>query len=497
MITDQQYRRLRELIQKENTLQQAADKAAMDEKTARKYLRVGKAPSQCRVEHAWRTRKDPFEETWETIRPMLELNPGLEAKTIFEALQREQPGTYEEGQLRTLQRRMKVWRATEGPGQEVMFAQIHYPGQISASDFTEMSSMGITIAKTTFKHLIYHFVLTYSNWETGTICFSESYESLSEGLQNAFWELGFVPARHRTDCLTAAVNQACNPEVFTRHYAALLNHYGVKGEKIQPGEPHENGDSEQSHHRFKKAVEQSLMLRGSRNFENRSEYEEFIKKIFRQKNAGRHRKVQEELSCMRILPATRLDDCKREKMKVGPSSTINVKHNTYSVNSRLIGEQIEVRIYADHLEIWYGQNKQETIPRLRGESKHRINYRHIISWLVRKPGAFENYRYRDDLFPSSYFRIAYDSLKEKHCQQVASKEYLRILYLAATESETKVECVLKDLFSERKEINAVTVESLIKTKDIRPTIPDIQIKAIDLSIYNALCEVREEVYSYA
>ncbi|HAR62093.1 MAG TPA: IS21 family transposase, partial [Candidatus Margulisbacteria bacterium] len=136
MITDQQYRRLRELIQKENTLQQAADKAAMDEKTARKYLRVGKAPSQCRVEHAWRTRKDPFEETWETIRPMLELNPGLEAKTIFEALQREQPGTYEEGQLRTLQRRMKVWRATEGPGQEVMFAQIHYPGQISASDFT-------------------------------------------------------------------------------------------------------------------------------------------------------------------------------------------------------------------------------------------------------------------------------------------------------------------------------------------------------------------------
>ena len=99
---------------------------------------------------------------------MVEANPGLEAKTLFEALQREHPGRFADGQLRTLQRRLKHWRATEGPGREVFFAQQHVPGRLGQSDFTHMSELGITIGGQSFPHLLYHFVLTYSNWETAS-----------------------------------------------------------------------------------------------------------------------------------------------------------------------------------------------------------------------------------------------------------------------------------------------------------------------------------------
>jgi hypothetical protein len=193
MVSDQQVRRLYKLVQTEKNFGIAAIKAGMDEKTARKYSKLGKLPSELDKPHTWRTRQDPFEDSWDGIKLMLEINPGLEAKTIFEDLQRRNPGRYADGQLRSLQRRIKVWRASEGPAKEVFFTQLHHPGQLGQSDFTNMNKLGITIGGMPFDHLIYHFVLTYSNWETGSICFSESFESLSQGLQNGLWELGGVP----------------------------------------------------------------------------------------------------------------------------------------------------------------------------------------------------------------------------------------------------------------------------------------------------------------
>jgi hypothetical protein len=193
MVTDQQVRRLFKLVQTEKNFEIAAMKAGMDEKTARKYRRLGKLPSEIEQPRTWRTRKDPFEDVWHEIKSMLEINAGLEAKTIFEEFQRRNPGQFADGQLRTLQRRIKVWRASEGPAKEVFFTQLHHPGELGQSDFTHMNKLGITIGGRPFDHLIYHFVLTYSNWETGSICFSESFETLSQGLQNALWELGGVP----------------------------------------------------------------------------------------------------------------------------------------------------------------------------------------------------------------------------------------------------------------------------------------------------------------
>ena len=234
MVKDSQVRILMRLINREKRLETAAAKAGMSDKTARRYRHLGKLPSQCRAMHDWKTREDAFEGDWPWAQELLKNNAGLEAKTLFEALQREKPGKYQDGQLRTFQRRVRRWRALEGPGQEIFFAQVYQPGEWCESDFTHMESLGVTIGGVPFAHMLYHFVLCWSNWETGTVCFSESYESLSLGLQNALWKLGGVTKYHRTDNLTSAVNRVGNPEKFTEHYRGLANHYGFESCKIQP-----------------------------------------------------------------------------------------------------------------------------------------------------------------------------------------------------------------------------------------------------------------------
>jgi hypothetical protein len=482
MVTDNQVRILMTALKSEKTKAIAAAKAGMDEKTARKYIRLGKLPSDIKVEHTWRTREDPFAEVWPEIKENLGANPGLEAKTLFDYLQRNYRGKFSDGQLRTLQRRIKVWRAQEGPPKEVFFPQIHKPAELCQSDFTCMNSLGITIAGRPFDHLIYHFVLTYSNWETGSICFSESFESLSDGLQQALWKLGGVPRSHRTDRMSAAVpnKQKEKQRHFTRRYEALMRHYRLEGYKIQTAKPHENGDIEQRHYRLKSALDQALLLRGSRDFNSREDYATFLEKLFSQLNAGRRERLNEELKQLRHLPDMRYDSCKRFPVKVGPSSTIRVAHNVYSVDSRLIGETVQVRLYAEYVEVWYAQRCMEKIPRLRGEERHRIQYRHIIDWLVRKPGAFANYRYQQDLFPSHRFRMAYDSLK------LNSKEYLQILHLAAKESETEVEQALALLIHENKPISFKAVSELIQQSQDYPIIEAVEVQAVDIRIYDRL-----------
>ena len=338
MVTDQQVRRLFMLIHQEPTLARAAAKAGMDEKTARKYRRLGKLPSEVKQPHTWRTRKDPFADVWHEVRRKLKINPGLQAKTLFLDLQRRYLGRFADGQLRTFQRRVKNWRALEGPPKEVFFPQCYIPGERCQSDFTSMNALGITIERQTFDHLVYHFVLPYSNWETGSICFSESFETLSEGLQSALFELGGVPEMHQTDRMTAAVRKARSPDEFTDRYAALLRHYRMEGRKTQAASPHENGDVEQRHYRFKQALEQSLLMRGSRDFDSRSDYAAFLGKLFDQLNQGRRQRFQEEVKALRHLPLRRLEACKRLTVRVAPSSTIRVHRNLYSVYSRLMSD---------------------------------------------------------------------------------------------------------------------------------------------------------------
>lgn len=488
MVQDRQVRKLHMLKTREKTLGAAASKSGMDEKTARKYLRSGKLPSQSKIPHTWKTRKDPFADVWEDVRELLRTTPGLEAKTIFEDLQRTHEGLFADGQLRTLQRKVKRWRALEGPGQETFFPQIHEPGDLGEMDFTSMNDLRVTLGGLRFDHMIFHFVLTYSNWDTGTICFSESFESLSLGLQNALWELGGVPRRIRTDQLSAAVHQECREEEFTPRYRALLRHYGAEGAKIRAHEAHENGDVEQRHNRFKRAVDQALMLRGSRDFLSQQEYEAFLRLIFARGNRGRQARLEEEHRVLRRLPERRLDDFREIKVRVGPSSTIRAAHNTYSVSSRLIGEVVTVRLSGESLGILYGQTEVDRIPRLRGENGHKINYRHIIDGLVRKPGAFEHYRYREDLFPTTRFRMAYDVLKETRPSR-AAKEYLEILHLAAYESETGVDDALRAVFDAEAEVSAEAVKMILASKTPVLEATRVEVHEIPLRSYDELLGV--------
>ena len=487
MVTDAQVRRLMKLIRTEKTLAVAAAKAGMDEKTARKYRDAGQLPSQLAAEPTWRTRVDPFEQVWPELKDLLDHNPGLEAKQLFEYLQRQHPGAFADGQLRTLQRRVKVWRALEGPAKEAYFPQRHKPGQLGQSDFTDLSCLGVTLQGRPFNHLLYHFVLTYSNWETVRICFSESFEALSAGLQDALWELGGVPRAHQTDCLSAAVHKLGHPDTFTRRFDALLSHYGLEGRKTHPGSPHQNGDVEQGHYRFVRAVEQGLMLRGSRDFVSRDEYAGFLRTILTQRNAGRQQKLAEELEVVRRLPARRLDDFKRLEVRVSPFSTIRVQDNTYSVHSRLIGERVQVRLYAEHVDVYYAQRHLERIPRLRGKGGHCIQYRHVIDALVRKPGAFAHYRYRDDLFPTTRFRLAYDSLRATHGETPASRHYLLILQLAARESQERVEALLQRLLDARQPLSAERVRQLLQagTRSDAPA-ASVRVRPVDLRLYDRL-----------
>jgi len=333
-------------------LSAAAARSGMSENTGRKYRReVGLAPREPRK---YRTRKDPFEAVWPQIEQLLEQAPGLEAQSVFEALRQREDVSFGDGQLRTLQRRMKRWRASHGPEKEVMFPQDHRPGEAGQSDFTEMGELRVTIGGERFDHLLYHFVLPFSNWETARICFTESFESLVSGFQGAVWEMGRVPKKHRTDNLSAATHELREGgRSFNERYTSVLRHYGVEADRNTPGRGHENGDVEQGHHRLKRALEQALLLRGSRDFEDRTAYETFLKKVIGARNRGRQEKFTEELERMGELPQTRLAEYRVERVSVGPFSTLRAGHNTYSVPSPLMGEQVEARLYPERVEVIY------------------------------------------------------------------------------------------------------------------------------------------------
>jgi hypothetical protein len=489
MVTDAQVRRLKRLSKTEETQELAAVKAGMDVKTARKYQRERELPSERKRDRTWRTREDPFDEVWEKIRARIDVNPGLEAKTLFEALQRDDPGKFADGQLRTLQRRIKHWRATEGPGREVFFTQKHVPGRLGESDFTHMTELGITIDRQSFPHLLYHFVLAYSNWESVTLCYSESFESLSEGLQNGLWELGGVPLQHRTDRLSTAVNNMSDEAEFTARYEALMRYYRMEPQRIQAGNANENGDVEQRHHRLKRALEQALLMRDSRDFTTVDNYKEFLQSLVAQLNAGRRKRLAEEMQYLRALPERRLESAKRIQVRVDCGSIIYVDRNAYSVNSRLIGEQVEARLHTESVEIWYGGRKVEDLPRLRGRGKHRVDYRHIIDWLVRKPGAFENYRYRDELFPTSRFRMAWDALCEA-MPASANKRYLQILQVAAQDGEARVDSALRCLLEQRElgegELSPAAVRALMEQHDGITPVTEVDVAEVSLAGFDEL-----------
>lgn len=492
--TDAQVRKLMDEMGRHGEVGKAGLRAGMSPNTARKYVRASRLPSELKPPRDWRTRDDPFEEDWAELRARLADAPELEARALFEDLLRRKPDGYAPGQLRTLQRRVKQWRAREGPPKLIFFPQEHRPGEAMQTDFTWASALGITIGGEPFPHLLCHPVLPYSNWEWATICQSESMAALRRGVQAALGRLGRAPAYHQTDNSTAATHDLrTGKRGFNAEYEGLVRHYGMVPRTIEVGEKHQNGDVESLHGALKRRLAQHLLLRGSREFGTVDTYEGWVQACIESANRLRATRVADEIAVMRPLPPARLPEFVEHDVRVTAWSTIRVKHNAYSVPSRLEGELVRVRLFDERLEVFFGGEPQLTVARLPGRNGHRINYRHIIWSLVRKPGAFERYRYRDDLFPSRTFRRAYDALGEALEARRADVEYVRILHLAASTMETEVEQALARLL----EAGTVPMAEQVRARvsPVRPEVPALAVGEVDLAAYDALLEPAREVGS--
>jgi Mu transposase, C-terminal domain len=470
----------------------AAARAGISERTGRTYERQGKLPSQRKRPHDWSSRPNPFEQDWPWVVEQLQRDSALQGTTLFALLCEQHPQRYRPTQVRTLQRHIALWKALHGPEQEVIFEQRHTPGERAQSDFTHMDDLKITLGGEAFPHLIYHFVLTYSNVEAASICFGETFEALAEGLEKALWQIGGVPQQHRTDHLSAAVRHLpkSDQEEWTTRYQALMRHYGILPTWNNAGIAHENGDVEQAHHRFKQATDQALRARGSRDFADRSAYEHFLQTLVFNRNQTRAARFAAEREALRPLPAAVLAPCKELRVRVSRFSTIAVLGNVYSVPSRLIGTWVLVRVRVETLEGYVGTMRAFTLPRLVGKQQHHINYRHIIWSLVRKPGAFAAYRYRDDLFPTTTFRQAYDRLLVERGVR-ADQQYVRVLHLAATTSEEEVETALTLLLEAHKPPTFAAVRDLVNLPSA-VSIPQLEVPVLNLTRYDELLPSRRD-----
>lgn len=495
--TDAQVRIIMRERQNGRTQEQAAAKANLrSRKTVRKYEWLGKLPSELKKARAYRTRSDPFEEHWPEVEGMLEDSPELEAKTLFDWLCEQHPRVYQEGQLRTFQRRVSAWRALKGT-QLLTLEQVHQPGEVMQTDGTWMNGLGITLEGQPFPHILVHSVLPYSNWEWGRVAQSESLLAIRTGLQSALTKLGYVPKIHQTDNTTAATHKlgfntqgkSLQERGFNDEYLQLMAHYGIEPRTIHLASPNENGDIESINGALKRAVKQHLLLRGSRDFGSLEAYEAFLWQIMEKRNALRSRRLAEEVAVMRRLDVKPWPEMRELRSRVSRAGIVRVYANGYSVPSGLRGKQVTVRVYEWYIEVWYGNQCVETMPRLIGAKQYHINYRHVIDSLLRKPGGFRNYRYREELFPSRVFRQAWEFLNQHFSARRADLAYLRILKLAAGGLETDVAAVLEALLSQEAVWDDQTVADQVQPW--LPALPGLTQPAVDLSEYDRLlsCEV--------
>lgn len=447
MITNQQYQRLMSEYKKTGKITTSALKAAMDRQTARKYVAAGQDPAQLQAPHTWRTRADPLGKIWDAATTMLRDAPELEARALFEYFLARPDSGLEERHLRTFFRRVRQWRATHGPAREVFFAQERKPGELLQLDWTYAKELQVTIQGEVLDHLFCHCVLPYSNWEWATRCLSESFLSLVTGLQAALAQLCKGPRNLVTDNSSAATHELealpGRPRGYNSDYLELCTHYDLTPLTINVGCPHEQGDVESGNRHLKRRLVQHLLLRGSRDFNSVVEYDRFVAGVLRAANAPRQARLAEELAVMRPLPAGRLAEYREYAPVVSSQSLMRVKGHAYSVPSRLIGHTLRVELYEAVLKVYLGREFVLELPRLRGARQAHVDFRHLITALLRKPGAFLHYRHREALYPSPVFRAAQDRLVADHGERPGVIEYLQVLQLAAEETVAAVEPVLR------------------------------------------------------
>ncbi len=414
----------------------AAAKAGFSTATAYRIEQDPRPPSQKPAPRG-RRRPDPLAAVWESeILPLLQAAPGLRPIALFEEILRRHPDLGL-GIRRTLERRIRSWRALHGPEQEVVFRQVHEPGRLGLSDFTDMGELAVSVAGEALEHRLYHFRLAYSGFEHAHVVLGgESYVALAEGLQNALWALGGAPREHRSDSLSAAFRNLDRDatEDLTRRYDALCAHYGMAPSRNNPGLAHKNGAIESAHGHLKKAIDDALLLRGSRDFADLAAWRRFVDEVVGRRNARAAPRIGIERAALQDLPRRRTADHEDAIVTVTSSGGFVLRKVFYSVPSRLIGHRLRVRLFDDRLEVTLGGSLQMTLlrgrPRPDGRHGHVVDYRHLIHSLRRKPMALIGLVYRDRIFPRPAYARAFEAMLAGLPGRLACRTMVDLLALA-------------------------------------------------------------------
>lgn len=489
-VTDQQMRLFMTLRQT-HTVPVAAAKAGISQATGYRLQADPTLPSQKKTPRG-RRRPDPLADIFDTdVVPLLRSSPGFRPVAVYEELLRRHPelGT---GIRRTLERRIRAWNAEHGPEQEVIFRQVHTPGKMGLSDFTAMGKLGVTVAGEPLDHRLYHFRLAYSGFQHAHVVLGgESYVALAEGLQNALWALGGVPHAHRTDSLSAAfknLDKSAQADL-TDRFDALCSHYGMTPTRNTKGVAHENGSIESPNGHLKRAIEDALLMRGSRDFQTLPDYRRFIDEIVGRINARNAKRIDVERASLRPLPARRTTDYEEVRLRVTSSGGFTLRKVFYTVPSRLIGHHLRIRLYDDRLELFLGGTSLLTLPRGRASSNgshgHVVNYHHVIHSLRKKPMALMGLIYRDQLFPRRAFGDMFAVLLEQTGEKKACRMTVDLLALAhdrGCEAELAAQ-IEGDLRQNRlPDMAALRVLFSPSTE----ALPQVEVRLADLSSYDQL-----------
>jgi hypothetical protein len=452
-------------------------------------------PSQKKTPRG-RRRPDPLAALWDSeIVPILKSAPGIRAIAVLEELQRRHP-ELSVNIRRTLERRMRSWRALAGPERDVIFRQEHTPGRLGLSDFTDTSELRVTVAGVVLDHRLYHFRLPFSGYEHAHVVLGgESYVALAQGLQNALWGLGGVPREHRTDSLSAAFRNLEREaqQDLTLRYQELMGHYGMTPTRNNLGVAHENGSIESSHGHLKKALEDALLLRGSRDFDDLDAYRGFVDEIVGRRNANNRKRIELERPMLRPLPQRRTADYEDKIVFVTSSGGFALRRVFYTTPSRLIGHHLRVHLYDDRLECFLGETPIQTLRRGRpvSDSKrgHVVDYRHVIHSLRKKPMALNNLVYRDQVFPRPAYARAFETLQQTVGDRRACKVTVELLALAhdrGCEAEL-AEAIDVELDAGRLPDLAILRERFAPNP---ACVPAINVTFVPLSVYDELAAVR-------
>lgn len=439
-ITDQQAR-LYMKVSKTHRRMTAAAMAGFSVSTGARLEKDPRLPSEKKAARRHGGGKpDPFEGIWESdVVPWLERAPGLRPVTILHELCLRYPQRPLMPARRTLERRVRQWKAVHGPQREVIFRQNHPPGRQAMSDFTDGSKLGVTISGMPLDHRLYHFALVYSGWEHAEVVLGgESFTALATGLQNALWSLGAVPLEHRSDSLSAAFTNltAEAREDLTRRYEDLCAHYHMTPTRNNRGVAHENGSVESRNGHLKDRIEQALLLRGSADFATLDGYRRFVAEQISRHNALRRQDLAVEMPHLKALPQRKTTDYDDAVVVVTASGGFTLRKVFYTAPSTYIGHRLRVRLYDERLECYLGASHVFTLPRGRapaggkGHHGHVADYRHVIHSLRRKPQALANLVYRDQLFPRAAYARAWRVMSDTLDQRAACRTMVALLWLA-------------------------------------------------------------------